>query len=480
MAEFESSAEERDSFRRWLEANGISTSYVTASGSKKVGTIGADFRNHPRYDDFVTAGSPFVPEETQFPTAFQTPRDEFLFFKQWLQKQGLSTSVDGGSLSERNMQSHPDWSAWREFQAGGALLVGETPDGVAATAPVVPGSPFLPTPTPAPAPLVPRSPFLPEGGLPGPEERITGIGGVPILTGEEELQAIIGRLVFFSSDISLDPETGKFYRSDLAFAAVPSLVEIPKENAEAFAAFEARRLAAPEEEEPVTELTPFEAASLEQRERELGVTSRESALRAQLERERLLASLSGPRDWIKFWFATHPAGPSPRAQTFDRLRGVEQQIRLSEETLATEFAGPLGGLERLRDPRFGGIVRGLQTLRAQRAKFTEALETASDIPTQALPDVPETVSQFLIGLEAGDPLRAARVRTPSPQQLERVGGLQGEAFQGLLGFAEFATAEGRGLPGQRTPGRIISDIERALPGRRGQLTRIRPAQQRSR
>ena len=47
---------------------------------------------------------------------------------------------------------------------------------------------------------------------------------------EEELQAIIGRLQFHSSNFSFDPETGKFYVSSLAFGAVPFLSEVPREK----------------------------------------------------------------------------------------------------------------------------------------------------------------------------------------------------------------------------------------------------------
>lgn len=334
---------------------------------------------------------------------------------------------------------------------------------------------------------VARRAAIAETGL--PEAEAVRLGAVaPEVAAPPEAEptedaAIRSRLVsFIQGEILTDPQTGKFY-DWRQFTALNELIEISPQEAENIQ----RDVAAQRGRfEPVTELTPFERASLEQRERESQRVGREAGLRAQLERERVLAGLQGPRDWIKFWFATHPAGPSPREKAFTQLRAVEQQIATTQEQLATDLGGGIRSLSELEtaigerlgpagtevSPRVVSDFQRLNQLRQSRASLTEMVETAPTAPAQPLPLVPEQIAQFIPGIAGGERLRAARIRTPSPQQLERAGP---EAFQGLLGFADFAAGQNI----SRTGAQLIADIERMLPGRRGQLTRIRPARQRA-
>lgn len=208
-------------------------------------------------------------------------------------------------------------------------------------------------------------------------------------------------------------------------------------------------------------------ADLEFREQQLAETSAANRLKADLERQRILAGLSGPRDWIKFWFATHPAGPSKREVSRESLRGVERSIAQQEEKVATLIAEGSGlnteGLKEQADL--------LTLMNKGRARLIQRVREVSSAPEQALPRVPQQIAEFIPSIEGGERLRPARIRTPSAQQLGRT---SPDTLQGLLGFADFSASRGA----SRTASGLLFDIERMKPGTRGQLSRLRPAQQR--
>ena len=241
-------------------------------------------------------------------------------------------------------------------------------------------------------------------------------------------------------------------------------------------------------------ITPFQEAELTQRRLEfeqtqaldveslglqregLRVQSREEDLRQQLAFQQRLEGLSGPRDFLRFFFATNPPGSSPRGRAQQQLRAIDRELAQVQEQIATDF--PTGGISPEDPSGIGSVgldetLDTLNRLNKMRQDVSKLTETASDVRQQAQPQIPANLAPFIRGGETGRAFDPAtqRIITPSAQQVSRT---DPDTFQALLGVADLFSGRGTG----RTAERLKFDIEAALPGRRGQQPRLRTARQR--
>jgi len=209
----------------------------------------------------------------------------------------------------------------------------------------------------------------------------------------------------------------------------------------------------------VAELGPTDTGMTQYQEAQLGLSREQlawqqsqGAASERLEREKLLASLTGPQDWIKYWqMQRGPASMNERVQNLN----AEAMIHL-------QAAQPLSGGERLREEM------AAEKLFDQAEKL---MGKQAAMPTT--PPSPEWLPQFAPSQVAGQPITAGRIPTPSGQQFA---GMAESQRAGLAGYAQWGSAQGP----TRTWGDIMSHMEMMQPSTPSGAGRERwqPARQR--
>lgn len=176
---------------------------------------------------------------------------------------------------------------------------------------------------------------------------------------------------------------------------------------------------------------------------------------AGLRREEILAGLTGPRDWIRYWqMRQGPGALNPRIANLH-----------SEAMGHLNAAQGLSGNERLREE-----------MAAEKLfdKADELRHRQQEMP--ATPPSPQWLPQHLIGGApgVGEPIEALQVRTPSPQLL---GGMAETERLGLAGFADWQAP----VAGGRTWLDVLGHMEQMIPEgvRGGDWARWAPVHQRA-
>ena len=138
---------------------------------------------------------------------------------------------------------------------------------------------------------------------------------------------------------------------------------------------------------------------------------------ARLGRERILASKTGPRDWVEYWIYRNVTMPQREAQ---ELR--EEAALLRENIL---------GLPKIQAEQ--------EAMRLEE----QAAEVMRQIPAAKTPPSPEWLPEHLIGEGVpaiGSSIKPFPVRTPSPQLYGR---MAPTAQLGLAGYADWAAPTSR-------------------------------------
>ena len=161
------------------------------------------------------------------------------------------------------------------------------------------------------------------------------------------------------------------------------------------------------------------------------------AQQSAIERERILAGLTGPRDWIQYWLYRNVTMPQARASEMmeeaSSLLGSVQGLPggyWTEDETGRHFVVPPGAEQRTQAE--------MQSMRLE--------EQAADIMRRTAgltPPSPEWLPEHLIGAGvpgAGQPIQRLPVRTPSPQHYT---GMAPTAQLGLAGYADWAAPESR-------------------------------------
>jgi len=195
---------------------------------------------------------------------------------------------------------------------------------------------------------------------------------------------------------------------------------------------------------------------LELQQQQLAWQQSQGAASDKLRREELLASLTGPQDWIKYWQMRNPPRTIDPAESYrTQLQSVSSSIEQVEQQLATEFGthetwGQEGNREQIAD-----LAKTLNSMEKMRSDITKLMETAgAPYTTQKTPPTPEWLPQYVPSQMAGQPIAQSNVRTPSGQQFA---GMAESQRAGLAGYANWAA------PTSRTWGDIMSHMEMMQP-----------------
>lgn len=220
-------------------------------------------------------------------------------------------------------------------------------------------------------------------------------------------------------------------------------------------------------------LTAGEQLRGEQWEQEFEYRQRQDERRDRLAREELLASMSGPRDWIKYWMAT--AGSPPEIGIMQRgTVFLQRQIEQARNEIA-EFEKNTAGIPSGVDIQMPeGLAERIDLLPQWEQRLAELTEATGWYQAQGprTPPAPDWLVEHVPGLRTGQPIRALQARTPSPQMWEQMA--PGEQ-QGLLGYYDWAASENVG----RTGASMLSHMEQMLPRTTPRTGRTRPRVQRS-
>lgn len=185
---------------------------------------------------------------------------------------------------------------------------------------------------------------------------------------------------------------------------------------------------------------------------------------ASLRREEMIAGLTGPRDWIKYWETTE--GPGSIKFRMQNLH--------SEAMSHLQASKGLTGNERLREEVAAEkLFDKYSALAKEAGTMPTTPPTPSWLPQHLIPGVSRRGGVGEIPM-AGEPAERLAVRTPSPQQYTA---MPETAKLGLAGYADWSTETGK-VPGARSWLDVLGHMEQMMPTY-SPGARWRPARQRA-